>query len=145
MNHSLNNLDLSIIILLIVLMLSKSIYNLYVINNFSKRELRKIRDIVAHNDHNELLPVFSAFNLLTAVIFFASSIYFFVENKIKTKLFGFFCLYMFSRAIGYFSVLLKIRIPGLTKAEEDLYIYENIRLVSIITIGFSLYLISYIF
>jgi hypothetical protein len=95
--------------------------------------------------HYENYPLFSIVSLLTALIYLFASIYFFMANKIKTLLFGLFCVYMFWRSIAFFAVVVNTNIPGLSEKGENLYTYYNIEVISIITILFALYLIKILF
>jgi hypothetical protein len=48
------------------------------------------------NDH----PLYSYFQLLLNFLYLIASVYFFVNNKIKTMLFGLVCFFMFTKGIS---------------------------------------------
>ena len=142
MKQHLTDFDVKIIILLIIFMLIKSIYNIYIFSNREVSNLSVEREIYLYY---QKYPIFNIVSLLTALLYLFSAIYFYMTNKIKTVLFGTFCLYMLWRAIGYFATITRIDMPGLSTSAENLFIYYNIEVTSVITILFSLYLIKLIF
>lgn len=142
MKQILNDFDIKIIIMLIIFMLTKSIYNIYILNNYEVNNLSQDRDIyVLYKKY----PSFNIISLLTALLYLFSATYFYMADKIKSKLFAVFCIYMVWRAIGYFGTIARVDMPGLDLRSENLFVYYNLQIVSIITILFSLYLIRLIF
>ena len=142
MNKSLTDLDIWIIILIIVLTLLKNIYNMYFILNHENYNSTKERDIYIYYKKH---PLFNIISLLTALIYLFASVYFFMANKIKTTLFGAICLYMIWRSIGYFSTIINVDMPGLSVEQENIYVYYNIQITSIIAILMSIYLLKLVF
>lgn len=142
MKQNLNEFDIKIIIALIIFMLIKSIYNIYVLNNYEVINSTQDRNIYLLY---KKYPIFNIISLLTALLYLFSSTYFYMADKIKSKLFGAFCIYMAWRAIGYFGTIARIDMPGLDLEAENSYVYYNLEITSIITILFSLYLIRLIF
>jgi hypothetical protein len=142
MKQNLNDFDIKIIIALIIFMLIKSIYNIYILNNYEVDNLTQDRDIYLFY---KKYPSFNIISLLTALLYLFSATYFYITDKIKSKLFAAFCIYMVWRAIGYFGTISRVDMPGLDLAAENLYVYYNLEVTSIITMLFTLYLIRLIF
>ena len=141
MNQSLTTFDIKLIILLIIFMLIKSVYNLYVFNEYNLHAEETRNLFIFYKKY----PFFNIISLLTALLYLFSSIYFYMANKIKTTLFGLFCLYMLWRSVGYFATVFGTHIPGLSTIEQNIYTYYNIEVTSIITILFTVYLIKVLF
>ena len=140
MKQVLNSFDVKLIIVIIFFMLLKASFNIYFLFTYGTNINEKDLFI-----NYEKYPMFFITNLITGFLFLFSSIYFLMNNKIKTVLFGLFCLYMISRGVGVFVTLTNTDIPILNTIQESKFIYYNITIVSILTIFFTLYLIRLIF
>jgi hypothetical protein len=142
MSKSLTNFDVNLIIILIILMLFKSIYNLYILHIYSKDHKNNIREILRGD--NEFLG-YKIVSFLTIVAYLFSSIYFILYHKVRTLLFGLFVVYMLWRVIGYSATVLRADMPFFDRSEENEFIYKNMMVTSIITILFTIYLIRIIY
>ena len=142
MNKFLTDLDIWIIILIIVLTLLKSIYNMYFLLSHENYNSTEERDIYIYY---KKYPLFNIISLLTGLTYLFASIYFFMADKIKTPLFGAICLYMMWRSIGYFATVINVDMPGLSVSQENVYVYYNIQITSIIAILMSIYLLKLVF
>lgn len=137
MGQRLTNFDIKIIILLLFFMISRSIYSIFTVEIY-KDEYTDIEKIFGDK---EAYSVLNIVNIITAVVFLASSIYFFITNKIHNILFGAFCLFMFWRGLGIFAFNL---VPGIGDYLSDQFIYYNMQVISILTLFFAVYLFKII-
>jgi len=142
MSKSLTDFDVNLIIVLIILMLYKSIYNIYILHIYSKEHKNNIREILT--GENEFLG-YKIASFLVIVAYLFSSIYFILYNKVRTLLFGLFVAYMLWRVLGYSGTTLGVDMPFLDRSDEDVFIYRNMLVVSILTILFTIYLIRIIY
>ncbi len=140
MKQVLNSFDVKLIIVIIFFMLLKGIFNIYYLFTYGTNIEEK--DLFINYEKNS---IFYLTNLITGFVFLFSSIYFFMNNKIKTVLFGLFCLYMIARVFGIFLTLTNADLPILNVAQESKFIYYNMTIASILTIFFTLYLLRLIF
>lgn len=123
-------------------MLVKSVYNLYILyilNTDGKPD--NIRDVLRSN--NNYLG-FQIISFITAMTYLLTSVYFISYNKVRGYIFGLFIIYMLWRALGYFTTMIAGDIPYLTEIQEKRYTNENMFVVSLITIMFTIYLIKLI-
>ena len=142
MSNSLTVFDVNLIILLIILMLFKSIYNLYILHISSKDDKNNIREILRGD--NEFLG-YNIISFLTILTYLFSSIYFILYHKVRTLLFGLFVVYMLWRVIGYSATVFGVDMPFFDRSEENEFINQNMMVTSIITILFTIYLIRIIY
>jgi hypothetical protein len=142
MSKALTDFDVNLLLVLIILMLYKSIYNIYILHIYSKEHKNSIREILT-SDNEFLGYKIATFFIIVTYLF--SSIYFILYNKVKTLLFGLFVAYMLWRVLGYSVTVLGVDIFFLDRSDEDVFIYRNILVVSILTILFTMYLIRIIY
>ena len=94
-----------LLILIVILSLLRGIYNLYIIY-VTKED--KIDDILSSSkklsDKVDDFSFFSIVQLLISILYLFSSVYFFVNDKIKNVIFALVCLYMFIRSSLYFMI-----------------------------------------
>ena len=142
MSKSLTDFDVKLIIILIILMLFKSVYNLYILHIYSKDNKNNIREILRGD--NEFLG-YKIISFLTILTYLFSSIYFILYHKVRTLLFGVFVVYMLWRVLGYSTTVLNFDMPFFDRSEESEFINQNMMVTSIITILFTIYLIRIIY
>ena len=135
-----------LLILIVILSLLRGIYNLYIIY-VTKED--KIDDILSSSkklsDKVDDFSFFSIVQLLISILYLFSSVYFFVNDKIKNVIFALVCLYMFIRSSLYFMIRFLGNIPFIPDAVEPKYVYDSFRLANLLLFFASFYFIKVIF
>lgn len=116
-------------------------YNLfskvYYSNSTNYNELKK-----QLNDH----PFFNYFTFLLNLVYLISSVYFFVNNKIKTIIFGLVCLFMFTKGL---SAMIKRYILNTKETKLGnlllIYIHDIAVIDNLFALFISIYFIKFIF
>lgn len=139
MKSRLTQTDVKIMMALVLIMLLKSVYQLYFFetNRIRKRDIRQLFKW-------DKYPVFHTINWVSSVAFISSATYFALNGKIQSPLFAILCLYMVWRSVSFFAAVQNIHIPFIY-ADEYAYAkftYYNIRITSLITFLFMAYLLK---
>ena len=135
-----------LLILIVILSLLRGAYNLYII---SATDHEKIDSILSSSkklsDKVNDFSFFSIVQFLISVLYLFSSVYFFVNDKIKNVVFALVCLYMFIRSSLYFMIRFLGHIPFIPDNVEARYVYESFRLANLLLFTASFYFIKVIF
>jgi hypothetical protein len=135
-----------LLILIVILSLLRGVYNLYIIY-VTKED--KIDDILSSSkklsDKVDDFSFFSIVQLLISILYLFSSVYFFVNDKIKNTVFAMVCLYMFIRSVLYFVVRHLGDIPFMPNTVNPRVIYDLFRLANLLLFSASFYFIKVIF
>jgi len=135
-----------LLILIVILSLLRGVYNLYIIY-VTKED--KIDDILSSSkklsDKVDDFSFFSIVQLLISILYLFSSVYFFVNDKIKNVVFAMVCLYMFIRSVLYFVVRHLGDIPFIPDTVNPRVIYDLFRLANLLLFSASFYFIKVIF
>lgn len=135
-----------LLILIVILSLLRGAYNLYIIY-VTKED--KIDDILSSSkklsDKVDDFSFFSIVQLLISILYLFSSVYFFVNDKIKNTVFAMVCLYMFIRSVLYFVVRHLGDIPFMPNTVNPRVIYDLFRLANLLLFSASFYFIKVIF
>ena len=135
-----------LLILIVILSLLRGAYNLYIIY-VTKED--KIDDILSSSkklsDKVDDFSFFSIVQLLISILYLFSSVYFFVNDKIKNTVFAMVCLYMFIRSVLYFVVRHLGDIPFMPNSVNPRVIYDLFRLANLLLFSASFYFIKVIF
>ena len=135
-----------LLILIVILSLLRGVYNLYIIY-VTKED--KIDDILSSSkklsDKVDDFSFFSIVQLLISILYLFSSVYFFVNDKIKNVVFAMVCLYMFIRSVLYFVVRHLGDIPFIPDTVNPRVIYDLFRVANLLLFSASFYFIKVIF
>jgi len=135
-----------LLILIVILSLLRGVYNLYIIY-VTKED--KIDDILSSSkklsDKVDDFSFFSIVQLLISILYLFSSVYFFVNDKIKNTVFAMVCLYMFIRSVLYFVVRHLGDIPFIPDTVNPRVIYDLFRVANLLLFSASFYFIKVIF
>jgi DMSO reductase anchor subunit len=135
-----------LLILIVILSLLRGAYNLYIIYTTDHEKIDSILSSSKKlSDKVKDFSFFSIVQLLISVLYLFSSVYFFVNDKIKNVVFALVCLYMFIRSLLYFMIRFLGHIPFIPDNVEAKYVYDSFRLANLLLFSASFYFIKVIF
>jgi len=135
--------EVRFLILIIVLSFIRGTYNLYILYKIRNKPIEKVKHLI--RDSNDL-SLFNIVQMLLSTLYLFASIYFVLNGKVKSFVFGLICLYMFSRGSLYFVTRFRNgALPFLTGKTEDKFIYFYFSASSIITFIIGFYFTKQIF
>ncbi len=146
MKQTFTDNEVKLLIVIVILSLLRGAYNIYILHVTKDKEIEHIISSVKEiSDKVRDYSFFSIVQLLISILYLFSSVYFFVNGKIKTLLFGLVCLFMFTRSIGYFMVRFLGGIPFLPDKTEPHVIYNLFQWTNILMLSASAYFMKIIF
>jgi hypothetical protein len=146
MKQTFTDNEVKVLILIIILSLLRGAYNIYILHVTKHEKIEKIISSITNiSDKVRDYSFFSIVQFLISVLYLLSSVYFFVNDKIKTVLFGLVCLFMFIRSMGYFMIRFLGGIPFVSDNNEAHIIYNLFQWTNILMLAASAYFIKVIF
>jgi hypothetical protein len=146
MKQTFTDNEVKFLIIIVILSLLRGAYNIYILYVTKDEKIEKI--VSSHKEISDKLSDFSFFNMvqfLISVLYLLSSVYFFVNGKIKTVLFSLVCLFMFIRGLAYFIVRFIGDIPFIPNNIEADVIYNLFQWTNILMLTSCVYFIKVIF
>jgi hypothetical protein len=146
MKQTFTDNEIKLLIVIVILSLIRGAYNIYILHVTKDEKLEKIVGTIRGiSDKVSDYSFFSIVQFLISVLYLFSSVYFFVNGKIKTLLFSLVCLFMFTRAIGFFMIRFIDDLPFLPNNMEPHIVYNFFQWSNILMLGASAYFIKVIF
>ena len=146
MKQTFTDNEIRLLILIVILSLLRGAYNIYILHVTKNEKIEKIvGTIKGISDKVSDFSFFSMVQFLISVLYLFSSVYFFVNGKIKTLLFALVCLFMFTRSIAYFIVRYLGDIPFIPNDLEPNIIYTLFQWTNILMLTASAYFMKVIF
>jgi hypothetical protein len=146
MKQTFTDNEVKFLIVLVILSLLRGGYNMYRLYTVKDETREKIiSSIKSIHDKVNDYSFFSIVQFIISVLYLFSSVYFFVNGKIKTLLFGLVCFFMFIRATIYFMVRFLGGIPLIPDTNEADIIYNLFIFINVLMLSASAYFIKVIF
>jgi len=146
MKQTFTDNEVKLLIVIVILSLLRGGYNMYILHVTKHEKIEKIVSSIRNiSDKVRDYSFFSVVQFLISVLYIFSSVYFFVNGKIKTLLFALVCLFMLTRGIGYFIVGFISDIPFIPNDIEPHVIYNLFQWTNILMLTASAYFIKVIF
>ena len=135
-----------VIILIVVLSMLRGMYNLYILHDAKDKKIPcELNSVKILSEKLSDFSFFSIVQFLISVLYLFSSVYFFVNDKIKNVTFALVCLIMFIKASLYFIVRFLGDIPVIPNDVEKKYLYISFSLTNLLMFSVTLYFIKEIF
>jgi|688.fasta_scaffold896917_1 hypothetical protein len=146
MKQTFTDNEVKFLIVLVILSLLRGGYNMYKLYTVKDEKREKIlSSIKSLSDKVNEYSFFSIVQFVISVLYLFSSVYFFVNDKIKTQLFALVCLFMFTRSVAYFTVRFLGGIPFIPDNAEPNIIYNLFVFINVLMLAAGAYFAKVIF
>ncbi len=142
MKSTFTNNEIRFLILIILLSLIRGTYDLFIIYSNRNKNIEYVQKIVEKGKDASL---FNGIQFILSILYLFASVYFVLNGKVKSLLFGIICLFMFARGFLYLLIRGTNDIPFISNDIEPRVIYYNFIIANIIQFLTAFYFIKAIF
>ena len=134
--------EVRFLILIIILSLVRGIYNLSIIYSNRNENINYVQKMV---EKGKDISLFNIIQFMLSILYIFASVYFVLNGKVKSLLFGIICTFMFARGFTYFMLRSVDDVPFISNKNEPQFIYYNFMIANLIQFITAFYFIKIIF